>query len=140
MAQRPVDANHGDPHGVDPTALVARVRAICSALPEVTERPSHGTPTWFVRGKTTFVTIWPYGHHEDEFAHMWCAAPPGAQQELIAADPDRYHYPKYVGHRGWVGVRLHAPVDWVELAEILEEAYRAVAPKTLVAKLDASRS
>jgi hypothetical protein len=36
--------------------VLERVRAICMALPEVTERPSHGAPTWFVRGKTVFVT------------------------------------------------------------------------------------
>jgi hypothetical protein len=123
----------------DPADLVARVRRICLALPEVTERPSHGTPTWFVRDKKTFVTIWPYGHHQDEFAHMWCAAPPGAQSELIAADPDRYHYPSYVGHRGWIGVRLHSPIAWDEMAEIIEDAYRTVAPKTLIAALDARR-
>jgi len=123
----------------DPDELVARVRQICLAFPEVTERPSHGTPTWFVRDKKAFVTIWPYGHHEDEFPHLWCAAPPGAQSELIAADPDRFHYPPYVGHRGWLGVRLHPPVAWDEMAEIIEDAYRTVAPKTLIAALDAQR-
>src|ERR1700742_1513853 len=125
--------------GVDPADLVAHVRRICLGFPEVTERPSHGTPTWFVRDKKTFVTIWPYGHHEDEFPHLWCAPPPGAQSELIAADPDRYHYPAYVGHRGWIGVRLHAPIAWDEMAEIIEEAYRTVAPKTLIAALNARR-
>src|ERR1700754_2095238 len=108
----------------DPEALVGRVREFCLQLPEVTERPSHGTPAWFIRDKKTFATIWPYGHHEDEFPHMWCAAPPGVQAELIASDPDRSHYPKYVGHRGWIGIRLDAPVDWAEVAEILDDAYR----------------
>jgi hypothetical protein len=123
----------------DPDSLVVRVRQICLALPEVTERPSHGAPTWFVRDAKSFLTIWAYGHHENDYPHLWSAAPPGVQQELIAADPDRYEYPKYVGHRGWVGVRLDRPVKWDELAEIIEDGYRTVAPKRLIAELDARR-
>jgi hypothetical protein len=122
----------------DPESLVSRVRSICTAFPEVTERPSHGAPSWFIRDAKTFATIWPYGHHENDFPHLWCAAPPGAQGELIASDPTRYHYPKYVGHRGWIGPRLDVPIDWTELAELIEDAYRAVAPKRLIAELDAT--
>ena len=118
--------------------VTARVSAACAAFPEVTERPSHGTPTWFIRGKKSFAMLWPHGHHDDEFPHLWCAAPPGVQQELIAAQPDTFFYPAYVGHRGWVGMRLTG-ADWIEVAEVLEDAYRAIAPKTLVAVLDAGK-
>jgi hypothetical protein len=114
-----------------------RLREICLAFPEVTERPSHGAPTWFVRGKTSFVTFWQHGHHQHDFPHLWCAAPPGAQEELVAADPERFFRPPYVGGRGWVGVRMDRPVDWAELAELCEDAYRAIAPKRLVEQLDA---
>jgi len=113
-----------------------RLRRICLAFPEVTERPSHGAPTWFVRDKKVFVTFWEHGHHDDDFPHLWCAAPPGAQAELLLAAPDRVFRPPYVGHRGWLGVRLDGPVDWAEIAEWCEDAYRMVAPKTLVAELD----
>ena len=116
---------------------VDRLRAICLAFPEVTERLSHGAPTWFVRGQKTFVTLWERGHHDVEFPHLWCAAPPGAQQELVASDPDRFFRPPYVGHRGWLGVRLDRDPDWSEIAELCQDAYRVVAPKTLVARLDA---
>ena len=116
--------------------LVARVRAICTALPEVVERPSHGTPTFFVRGKTTFVQVWPDGHHDNTFPHLWCAAAPGVQAELIDAEPDRFFRPPYVGHRGWLGLRLDVALDWDEVAEVCRDAYLAVAPKSLVAKLD----
>jgi hypothetical protein len=119
--------------------VTARVSATCIAFPEVTERPSHGTPTWFIRGKKSFAMLWPHGHHDDEFPHLWCAAPPGVQQELIAAQPDTFFYPPYVGHRGWVGVRLVADTDRLEVAEVLEDAYRAIAPKTLIAVLDAGK-
>lgn len=121
-----------------PDAL-SELRRICLAFPEVTERPSHGAPTWFVRDKKVFVTLWEHGHHRDDFPHLWCAAPPGAQAELIADSPKRYFRPPYVGHRGWLGVRLDGDVDWAVIAELCEEAYRAVAPKRLVAMLDASR-
>ena len=103
------------------------LRGICMALPEVTERPSHGAPTWFVRDRRTFVTLWEHGHHDNQFPHLWCAAPPGVQQELIAANPERFFRPPYVGHRGWLGVRLDGDVDWAEIAELCQDAYEAVA-------------
>ncbi|MEV0730911.1 MULTISPECIES: MmcQ/YjbR family DNA-binding protein [Polymorphospora] len=117
--------------------LLAGVRKICLGFPEVTERLSHGTPTWFVRGKSTFVTLHETGHHRNQFPHLWCAAPAGAQEELIAAEPERFFRPPYVGHRGWLGVRLDGDVDWTEIAELCEDAYRVIAPKGLVAELDA---
>jgi hypothetical protein len=55
---------------------------------------------------------------------------------LIAADPGRFFRPPYVGHRGWVGVRLDGRVDWDEIAAVCEDAYRAVAPARLVALLN----
>jgi len=118
--------------------LADKLRAICMALPEVTERPSHGAPTFFVRDKKSFTTLWAGGHHADDFPHLWCAAQPGAQASLIAADPDRFFRPAYVGGRGWIGVRLdsQAPIDWAEIAELCEDAYRAVAPARLIAELD----
>ncbi len=112
------------------------IRGICLALPEVEERLSHGTPTFFVRGKKTFVTVWTNGHHDQDFAHLWCAAPPGVQQELVSSEPDRFFRPPYVGHRGWLGMRLDGKVDTDELAEICEDAYRTVAPATLIKQLD----
>jgi hypothetical protein len=113
---------------------LARLRELCLALPEATERMSHGEPTWFVRDKKSFVT-YADRHHDDRLA-FWCAAPDGAQRTLVASDPERFFVPPYVGQRGWLGVRLDVEVDWDEIAEIVEDAYRAVAPKKLVAELD----
>lgn len=110
------------------------LRKLCLALPETTERVSHGEPTWFVRDKKTFVTY--ANHHHDDRLGFWCAAPPGVQEALVASAPERYFRPPYVGHRGWLGVYLDVPVDWAEVAEIVEDAYRVVAPKRLVAELD----
>ncbi|HEY0935522.1 MAG TPA: MmcQ/YjbR family DNA-binding protein [Trebonia sp.] len=119
------------------TDLAPRLREICLALPEVTERPSHGAPTWFVRDKKSFVTLWASGHHGDGFPHLWCAGLPGAQEALTGSAPDRFFRPPYVGHRGWIGMRLDGDVDRAELAELCADAYRAVAPARLVARLDA---
>ncbi len=113
-----------------------RVRTICLSLPEVTERLSHGAPTWFVRGKSTFVTFWVHGHHEHQFPHLWCAAPPGVQQELVESEPDHFFRPPYVGGRGWIGVRMDRAADWNEMRHICTDAYRAVAPARLVKELD----
>jgi hypothetical protein len=111
------------------------MRAICLALPETVERPSHGAPTFFVRGKKSFV-MFHDDHHGDGRLAIWCAAPPGLQGTLVDEEPARFFVPPYVGHRGWLGVRLDIDPDWEELAGIVEDAYRHVAPKTLVARLD----
>jgi hypothetical protein len=73
--------------------VLDRIRKICLGFPEVTERASHGAPTWFVRDKRAFVTLWEHGHHDHTFPHLWCAGPPGAQEELVLADPDRFFRP-----------------------------------------------
>src|SRR3954465_10780283 len=116
---------------------LARVRTICASLPDVTERPSHGSPAWFVRDKKT-IAMFVDDHHGDGILGIWCAAPPGAQAELIETEPERFYRPAYGGPRGWVGVRRDVAPDWNELADIVTEAYRQVAPKTLLKQLDDS--
>jgi len=111
-----------------------RLRELCLALPETSERLSHGEPTWFVREKKTFVTY--ANHHHDDVLGFWCAAPEGVQGKLVSSAPDRFYVPPYVGHRGWLGVRLDVELNWDEIADIVEDAYRMVAPKKLVAELD----
>lgn len=118
---------------------LAEVRAACLALPEVTERLSHGAPTFFVRDKKSFV-MFHDDYHGDGILGIWCAAPPGAQAELVETEPERFFRPPYVGHRGWLGVRLDVAPDWAELRQIAADAYRQVAPKTLVARLDDSNA
>jgi hypothetical protein len=112
--------------------VLARVRAACLALPEVVERPSHGSPAFFVRGKRCFVMVMDDHHGDGRFA-LWCAAPEGMQKMLVEADPDKFFVPPYVGHRGWLGVRLDRGLDWDELAGICEDAWAEIAPPTLVA-------
>jgi len=116
------------------TALT-KVREACLALPEVSERLSHGSPTFFIRDKKTFVMFLD-DHHGDGRLALWVAAAPGVQAEMVDEEPERFFVPPYVGHRGWLGVRLDRKPDWAEVAGICAAAYRQVAPKTLVALLD----
>lgn len=111
-----------------------KLRRLCLALPGTTERLSHGEPTWFIGGKKMFV-MYSDHHHDDRLAFV-CAAPDGAQEALVGSDPERFFVPPYVGHRGWLGVRLDVPVDWDQIADLVEAAYRHVAPKRLLAELD----
>lgn len=108
-----------------------RIREICLGLPEVTERLSHGAPSFFVKDKRCFVMVLTDHHGDGRFA-IWCAAGEGVQGLLIEADPERFFRPPYVGGRGWLGVRLDRGLDGGELAGILEDAYVEVAPAKLV--------
>jgi hypothetical protein len=108
---------------------VSRLRQLCMALPDVTERMSHGEPCWFIKGKKAFVTL--ADHHHDDRLGFWCAGAQGAQESLISSNPERYFRPPYVGHRGWIGVYLDVDCDWAEISELVAEAHETVAaPKS----------
>jgi hypothetical protein len=111
-------------------SAIQRVRAICLALPEVEERPfgGHTAPAFRVRDKLFVMT-------SEDGTSMTLKAPRGAQQVLVASEPARFFVPKYVGPKGWVGVRLDlrkAP-DWGEMAEMIAESFCLTAPKRLAA-------
>ncbi|MEP6856121.1 MAG: MmcQ/YjbR family DNA-binding protein, partial [Pedococcus sp.] len=75
-------------------------------------------------------------HHDDRVG-FWAAAPEGQQGALVAAEPLQYYRPPYVGTRGWVGVYLDIDdVDWDRVEAVVEDAWRQVAPKRLVAEFD----
>lgn len=101
---------------------LARVREICLALPAASERTSHGSPAFFIDDKRAFASFCDNHHHDGRLA-LWCAAPEGAQAMLVDANPDAYFVPPYVGHQGWVGVRLDRDLPWSEIAAVLEAAH-----------------
>ena len=108
-----------------------RLRDVCMALPETVDKPfgGHNAPTYRVNDKM-------YVNSSEDGLSIILKGAPGVQKALVAASPERYFVPKYVGHIGWFGVNLTTELDWEELAELIEESYRLIAPKKLVALLD----
>ena len=125
---------------LDPASRQAleRLRAICLALPETTEKLAWGEPTFRVDGKL-FAQLDNHHHGAEHFA-VWLAMPLGAQEGLVYTDPARFFVPPYVGGRGWIGVRLDRRPRWRHIEELVREAYRAVAPRRLAAALPAGSS
>lgn len=109
-----------------PRAPIHRLRAICLALPEAEERETWGEATFRVRGKIFAMQV-----TGGDAPALWCKAPPGSQQILVGADPARFFVPPYLGHKGWVGVRLDRAPDWEEIAGLIRRSYALVAPKRL---------
>jgi hypothetical protein len=109
--------------GKDP---IARLRAICLALPDTTEKVAWGEPTWRVRERL-FAQLDDH-HHGAEHLAVWLPAPLGEQEALVARDPSRFFRPPYVGPRGWVGVRIDGRPRWSQVAMLVAQAYRHVAP------------
>jgi hypothetical protein len=120
-------------------AILESVRALCLSFPEASERPSHGAPAFFIRGKHTFV-MWADNHHGDGRLALWCAAPEGAQAMLVDSEPDHYFVPPYVGPSGWIGVRLDRNAKWAEVSSVIENAYLTRAPAKLAAAFRAQNT
>ena len=114
---------------------IDRLRAICLALPETTEKIAWGEPTWRVKGKL-FAQLDNHHHGADHLA-VWLPAPLGEQESMIFLDPARFFRPPYVGQRGWVGVRIDGRPDWAVVATLVKQAYREVAPPRLRAAVAA---
>jgi hypothetical protein len=106
-----------------------RVRRICLALPEATEKEAWGEPTFRVRDK--IFAQYEDNHHGSGIVGLWCKAPDGAQAFLVAGDPKRYYVPKYVGPKGWIGIRMDVDVDWPMVEELVRDSYRIIAPRRL---------
>ncbi|MBS1704889.1 MAG: MmcQ/YjbR family DNA-binding protein [Armatimonadetes bacterium] len=103
------------------------IRTACMGHPLVEERLSHGEPTWFFKGKRSFVML--ADHHHDDRDAVWIAAAPGIQEALISESPGRYFRPPYVGVRGWVGAYLDVDFDREDITGLIREAYSLVASK-----------
>ena len=82
-------------HSEASEAHLARVRRICSALPETTEKLSHGEPTFFVRKKV--YTMFANNHHNDGHVAVWIPAQPGMQEPLIDTAPKTFSRLPYCG-------------------------------------------
>jgi hypothetical protein len=115
---------------------LARLRKLCLALPEAHEVEAWGEPTFRVKNKLFAMYASSNTHHGNGTASLWLKAPPGNQDVMVRADPERFFVPPYVGPSGWVGVRLTGKIDWDEMDMLIKDAYRQVAPKRLAAQVD----
>jgi hypothetical protein len=116
------------------TAPIARLRAICLALPEAVEKETWDIPTFRVRDR-----IFAMAHPTRGSESVWCKAPRGVQTILIEAAPERFFRPPYVGHKGWIGVWLTAGTDWDEMDALIQRSYGMTAPKRLLKDQQFSR-
>ena len=92
-------------------AQLDRVRRMCAAMPSVTEKVSHGTPTFFVEKDKGVFAMFADHHHDDGRLALWVPVPNGLQPFLIEDAPRTYFKPPYVGASGWVGIMLGAIRD-----------------------------
>jgi hypothetical protein len=115
-------------------ALLERIRELCLSFPGTSERTSHGAPTFFIQDKKSFVQ-YHVNHHGDGRIALWCAAPSGVQMMLVESQPNLYYIPAYVGHLGWIGIRLDRDAEWEEISSVVGDAYLCRAPKKLIALL-----
>jgi len=112
-----------------------RVRRICLALPETSERLSHGEPTFFVHNRV-FV-MFANNHHNDGHIAVWLPVPPGFQTGIIETSPSTFFKPPYVGERGWIGVELDR-ISEEDLRFHIHIAWELIAPKQLLSKVGAT--
>lgn len=123
------------------TAELEHVRRVALALPEIIERISHGVPCFFVRD-TRPICYFHDNHGGDGRISLWCPASVGVQDELVGSDPERFFRPPTSASgtfSNWVGVYLDTvtdDADWTEIGAMIEEAFRLVAPQSIIAKLD----
>ena len=117
-----------------PSGLLKRAREICLSLPETTEKEAWSAPTFRVKKKMFAMFV--NDHHGDGRIALWLDAPAGDQELLVAVDPVRFFVPPYQGPFGWIGVRLDLDPDWDEVRELVVDAWRTSAPKTLLPLLD----
>lgn len=113
-----------------PADPLEQLRTICLALPEAVETLTFGDPVFRVRNK--IFTMFRSGDGRES---LWCKAAIGVQEDLVNADPKHFFVPPYVGHHGWVGVRLDTKPNWDFVTDLIERSYRMTAPKKLAARL-----
>ena len=108
------------------------LRKLCLALPEAHEVETWGEPTFRVKGKLFAMYAHASNHHGAGRHSVWIKATKENQALMIRTQPDRFFKPPYVGPSGWVGVFLDDDPDWEEVAELLRDGWRQIAPKRVL--------
>jgi hypothetical protein len=113
---------------------IARLRAVCLALPGANEKLAWGTPCFYA-GKKLFAMF--EDHQQLDRLAVWLKAAPGVQEMLLESSPGLCFKPPYVGPYGWIGLHLKR-IDDDTLAHHVREAWKLSATKTLLKQLDAA--
>lgn len=102
---------------------------MCLALPGGHEVEAWNAPTFRVKNKMFAMFVDAESGHNPGRDTVWIKSTPENQTLLIAARPERFFKPPYVGPSGWVGVYLDKRPSWAEVAELLADAYALAAPR-----------
>jgi predicted DNA-binding protein (MmcQ/YjbR family) len=111
----------------DSNPAIKKLRAVCLALGQVVEKEAWGECTFRVVNGPMFAMT-DNNHHQSGHVAVWVKAPAMAQEILISSDSKRFFKPPYMGHKGWVGVRLDSKPDWEQLTAILRDGYEMSLP------------
>ena len=107
-----------------------KLAAICMAMPNCV-REDKGSHAAFSVSKKVFV-YYLNDHHGDGIVSFCCKVLAGENEQLIAANPQKFYMPAYVGPRGWVALRLdRRTLDWSEVKELVRCSYALTAPRRL---------
>ena len=115
---------------MSPVHPLQAVRDIALGFPDAVEKETWGHPTFRVRDRI-FVS---YGVDDEGRSQVTMKAAPGEQESLLA-EGEPFFLPKYVGVKGWIGVRVGEDTDWNEIAELVADSYREIAPRMLSASI-----
>jgi hypothetical protein len=114
----------------DSNPVIAKLREICLAFPEVFEKEAWGECTFRVAGGSMFAMT-DNNHHSSGHVAVWVKAPAMVQEILVNSDPKRFFIPPYMGKKGWVGVRIDYKVKWDQTTAILKDGYLMSVPKKI---------
>jgi hypothetical protein len=117
----------------DPESVLAQVRKLCLALPGAVEKVSHGAPTFFIEKGKVFACFTHNHHGDDRTAVQVKTSGLEEQAMLVEADSGLYYVPPYIGHAGWVGMRLDTgETDWDHVGDRIAISWELVAPRRLL--------
>ena len=112
---------------------LARVRAICMAYPEASEKLSHGSPAFFIEKGKVYAYVWHNHHNDGHTAALVKTSGREEQAMLVEMDPDFYHIPPYLGPSGWIAMELNGDAtDWGRIEDRIAISWEMVAPRRLL--------
>ena len=115
--------------------ILPEVRRLCLGFPEATEQETWGHPTFRI-GRKLFATYGRVEQPDGEAVSTMTMKAAAGEQDSLLAEGHPFFYPNYVGSKGWIGVLVDDDTDWTEIAELVEDSFRLIAPKRVSAKLD----